>query len=338
MTEAFSERSTPHDRVQRAENGGRRRVGIALAFGAALVSGVAVFVNAYGVQHAPDGTTYTTAKNLVAAGLLVAVASVATAARRPSAPRLPSRPSQWVALGLIGVFGGGVAFALFFEGVARLSPVTTGDPLRATQAQFLHKTLVVWVAVLAFVFLRERIGWATVVAVGLLVAGQYVIVGDLDHLVVGRGELLVGLATLLWAGETVVARWLLGGLPPLTVAVARMTIGVVVLLGWLVASGHVDRLAWDASWSGWALATGGILTVYVLVWLNALARAPAVDVTAVLTSAVLVTYALDQVAAHPVSVDTTGLALIGAGVVVAAATALWPRRPAATARLTAGRP
>jgi len=305
---------------------GMKRTGIAFAFGAAGVSGVAVFVNSYGVREAPDATTYTTAKNLVAAMLIVVVAALATTRRRSSAPRPPRTRGQWVALGAIGVLGGGVAFALFFEGLARLSPLTTGDPARATQAQYLHKTLVVWVAVLAFVFLRERIGWAIAVAIGLLVAGQYVLVGDLGHLAPGQGEVLIGSATLLWAAETVTARWLLGSLPPLTVAVARMSVGVAVLLAWLGVSGHLDRLAWDPSWSWWALATGGILSVYVVVWFAALARAPAPDVTAVLTCAVVVTYALDRVAARPVTLDTTGLVLIAAGVGVVVAAALWPRR------------
>lgn len=307
-----------------------RGAGIALAFGAACVSGVAVFVNAYGVKRAPDGTTYTTAKNLVAAILLIGVACTATVARRPSAPRRPTRSSQWVALGAVGVVGGGVAFALFFEGLAKLSPLTTADPLRATQAQFLHKTLVLWVAVLAVVFLRERLTLLTVGAIALLVTGQYLLVGDLGHLVLGRGETLIGLATLVWAGETVVAKWLLRDLPPLTVATVRMGIGAVVLLGWVAVQGHLDLLGWDSRWWGWAIATGGILSVYVAVWLAALARAQAVDVTAVLTAAVLVTYALDELAAHPVTPETGGLVLIAAGVTLATLAALWPRaRPAA---------
>lgn len=307
-----------------------RKTGIALAFAAACVSGVAVFVNAYGVKHAPDPTTYTTAKNLVAAILLVGVASIAAATRRPSAPRRPTRASQWVALGVIGVLGGGVAFALFFEGLAKLSPLATGDPLRATQAQFLHKTLVLWVAVLAVVFLHERLTILTLAAIALLVTGQYLLVGDLGHLGLGRGETLIALATIIWAGETVVAKWLLYDLPPLTVATVRMGVGVVVLVGWLVAQGHLDRLAWDSGWWGWALATGGILAVYVAVWLAALARAQAVDVTAVLTAAVLVTYALDELAAHPATPETGALGLIAVGVTLATLGALWPRaRPTA---------
>ena len=41
--------------------------GITIAIGAALVSGVAVFVNGYGVKAFGDPTVYTTAKNLAAA-------------------------------------------------------------------------------------------------------------------------------------------------------------------------------------------------------------------------------------------------------------------------------
>ncbi len=302
------------------------RAGIGLAFGAALISGVAVFVNTYGVRHAPNGVTYTTAKNLVAALAIVGLATVARRARRPSAPRPPTRPSQWIALIAIGVAGGGVAFALFFEGLARLSPLTTGDPLRATQAQFLHKTLVIWVALLAVVFLRERIGWAVGAAIGLVVVGQYVIVGDLGRLGLGDGELLIALATVIWAAETVTARWLLGDLPPLTVASARMGIGVVVLIGWLGATGDLGGLAWDRAWWGWAAATGGILAAYVVTWLAALRRAPAVDVTAVLTAAVIVTYLLDEIAAHPVTADPAGLVLIAGGVALVTGVALRPRR------------
>ncbi len=309
-----------------AQRGASRREGIAFALGAALISGIAVFVNASGVQQAPNGVTYTTAKNLVAALVIIGVAMFARSKRHASAPKLPTGRTQWITLVAVGGLGGGLAFALFFEGLARLSPVATGDPLRATQAQFLHKTLVVWVAVLAFVFLRERIGRAVAVAIAVLVAGQYLLVGDLGHFTLGRGEVLIGLATLIWAGETVAVRRLLGDVPSLTVAVGRMAIGVLVLIGWLTATGQLAGLGWDGAWWGWAAATGVILAAYVLAWLAALRRAPAVDVTAVLTLAVIVTYALDRVAARPATVDATGLVLVAAGVAVVTAAALAPRR------------
>jgi len=50
-----------------------RRAGVVLALVAAVVSGVAVFINTYGVKAVGDATVYTTAKNLVAALLLGAL-------------------------------------------------------------------------------------------------------------------------------------------------------------------------------------------------------------------------------------------------------------------------
>ena len=47
------------------------------------------------------------------------------------------------------MIGGSVPFVLFFEGLARAE---------ATQAAFIQKTLVVWVALLAVPLLRERFG------------------------------------------------------------------------------------------------------------------------------------------------------------------------------------
>ena len=64
---------------------------------------------------------------------------------------------QWGALAAIGVIGGSVPFVLFFEG---LSSATS------PQAAFLHKTLVLWVAVLAVVFLGERLQWGHWLAIG----------------------------------------------------------------------------------------------------------------------------------------------------------------------------
>ena len=79
--------------------------------------------------------------------LLVALASAARARRRAhEAPGALGR-AQWLGLLGVGVIGGSVPFVLFFEGLARAE---------ATQAAFIQKTLVVWVALLAVPLLRER--------------------------------------------------------------------------------------------------------------------------------------------------------------------------------------
>jgi len=65
--------------------------------------------------------------------------------------------SVWVGVG----YGGGLAFALFFEGLSKTS---------ATTAAFVQKSLVVWVIVLAVPLLREQVGPPQWAAVALLVA------------------------------------------------------------------------------------------------------------------------------------------------------------------------
>ncbi len=260
---------------------GTRRTGLLLALATAGISGVAVYLNSFGVRAFGDATAYTTAKNLVAAIVLLGIVA-ATPVTGAHLCR-PTRPGQWLGLAVVGVLGGAVAFALFFEGLARAS---------SAQAAFLHKTLVLWVAVLAVVALRERLGPAHWAAVGLLLVGQAGLGGGLlrDW---GAGESMILAATLLWAVEVVVAKRLLADLSSWTVGVARMSIGSAVLVGWLVARGQAGALVgMSAAQWGWVLLTGLLLAGYVSTWFAALARAGAVDVTAVLVLGALVTAVL----------------------------------------------
>ena len=256
--------------------------GIARAFAAAAISGVSVFVNGYGVHAVPDATVYTTTKNLVAAVLLVALLALVAAARGTSRPVSLRRP-QWMMLVAVAVIGGSVPFVLFFEGLARSA---------SPQAAFLHKTLVLWVAVLAIAVLHERLQWAHWVAIGLLVVGQVGLAGGTPG-GLGRPELMILAATLLWAVEVVVAKLLLASLSSWTVAVARMTLGSVVLLGWVAWKGDLSLLtSLDAAQLKWVLLTGALLAAYVATWFAALERALAIDVTAVLVLAAPLTTAL----------------------------------------------
>lgn len=302
--------------------------GVVIAGATALTSGVSIFVNSYGVHSIHDPALYTTAKNLVAAVLLALVAGLfrvlgttngSGAVRPHSAPHL--RAARWLGLAYVGVVGGGVAFVLFFEGLAR----TSAEP-----AAFLHDTLVVWVAVLAWPFLRERVSAWNVGAIVLLVGGQTVVAGGIGRLVAGEGQLLILAATVLWAVETVVAKRLLGSTAPTTLAVARMGIGVVVLVGFLSVTGRVGTVvALDWGQWGWALATGGLLALYVGTWMVALSRARAIDVTSVLVASVVVTSLLQLATGHPGSApELIGLILVFCG--TATVVGAWPR-PAVSA-------
>lgn len=262
-----------------------RRLGMLLALATALVSGVSVWVNASGVREFGDATAYTTAKNLVAAAVLLVVLLAAHGPRGTGRTR-PRGAWQWLGLLAVGVLGGGVAFVLFFEGLSRAT---------STQAALLHKTLVLWVALLAVTLLRERLQRGHWVAIGALLVAQVGLAGGVPGSL-GRPELLILAATALWSLEVVVAKRLLASLSSWTVGVARMAIGSVALVAWLAARGRLGVLgSLSGEQVGWVLLTGLLLAAYVATWLAALARAQAVDVTAVLVLAVPVTALLQAV-------------------------------------------
>jgi drug/metabolite transporter (DMT)-like permease len=294
-----------------------RATGIALAVVTATISGFAVFINAYAVKRFDDATVYTTAKNAVAGLFLVllALAFLAPAERRGDERWVPRTRRNRLALVAVATVGGSVPFVLFFEGLSQAS---------ATQAAFIHKTLVVWVALLAVPLLSERLGPGHLAAIGLLIAGQAVLVGEAGTIAFGTGEAMVLAATLLWAVEVVLVKWLLRSLASPTLAAARLGLGTLILLGYLLVSGRGDELAaLSADQWAWALLTGAVLTGYVATWYAALARAQAVDVTAVLVFAVVITAVLDA-GVHGIALDLLGLGLIGLGVALVVKRALLP--------------
>jgi drug/metabolite transporter (DMT)-like permease len=289
----------------------RRSQGIALACITAVISGIAIFVNGYGVRawrEVADTATYTTLKNIVAALVLTGVAMLAVRRTGRDRQRAQLTRRQLGSLALIAVIGGSIPFLLFFEGFARAS---------SGQAAFIHKTLVIWVTVMAIAFLKERIGLLHVAAVVLLVWGQAALLGGLADLTLGAGELMMLGATVLWSVEVVVAKRLLDDVPALTVGVARMAGGAALLLGYAIATGGLaDIGALSASHIGWVLLTGLILSAYVGTWYSALARAQAADVTAVLVGGALITAVLNSGVRHLPVPSAAGLGLVGAGVVL----------------------
>ena len=306
----------------------RRASGIALAFVTAAISGVAVFLNGYAVKEFGNATLYTTVKNLVAAILLVAILAIASRARLPGASHSswgftrPRGVREMVGLVAVGVIGGGIPFVLFFEGLARTS---------STSAAFIQKMLVIFVAVLAVTFLKERFTILHAAAIGVLVLGQALVAGGLGNFAVDTGEAMVFAATILWSIEIAIAKPLLGRLSPLTVGASRMAIGMVVLAGFSVSSGALSQLSLitPTAWL-WAVATGIILTAYVATWYAALARAQATDVTAVLVAAAVITAILNAgVKGTSLAPTALGLSFIVAGALAIAVLAARPHRTAA---------
>lgn len=293
------------------------RWGIALALATATISGVAVFINAYGVKQVPDAAVYTTVKNGVAAVLLLAFAGLVVPAR--AVRQLSGR--EWLGLAVIGVVGGSVPFILFFSGLAVASAPT---------AAFIHKTLFIWVALLAVPLLGERLGILPIAAMGVLLAGQALAMPP-TGIVWGAGETMIAAATLLWSIEVILARrLLLGAVPSPLLGAARLGIGLVVLVGYLAVSGRLGILATltPNQWF-WALVTGLPLAGYVATWVAALKRAPASVVTSVLVLGAPITALLQAVANGAVPAQN---ALLGQLLIVVAAlglAVLAARRPEA---------
>jgi drug/metabolite transporter (DMT)-like permease len=252
------------------------RRGVLLAFGTAAISGLAVYLNSFGVKLVSDAAVYTTAKNGVAAALLVALALALGAGREARALDGRNR----LGLVAIAIIGGSIPFVLFFSGLAIATAPT---------AAFIHKTMFVWVALMAVPFLGERLGIISLAALATLLAGQALIAPP-TGMGWGAGETMIAAATLLWSVEIVIAKRLLVGVSPQLLGAARMGLGLVVLVGYLAVSGKLGGFGviTGEAWM-WILVTGGLLAGYVATWFAALRLAPATTVTSVLVVAAVVT-------------------------------------------------
>ena len=307
--------------------------GVAIAGITAMISGVSVFVNSYGVHAIPSSSVYTTAKNLVAFVVLAAAAILGRAWRQrrwgaagarwidaPHATRGADpgrRMLYWLGLAYVGAMGGGIAFVLFFAGLSRTT---------ATPAALDRDTLVIWVAILGIPLLHERLMSWNVGAIALLVGGEVALSSANGRFDAGSGDVLVMAATILWAVEVIIVRRLLAGVAPATLSLVRMGVGGATLLVYLAATGAMGALfSLGAGAIGWVLLTGLLLAGYVGTWMSALSRARAVDVTSVLVSSAVVTALLQAAAGiQPLAPEVLGLVLIAAG----SAAVVWrvPRR------------
>ncbi len=259
------------------------KIGIAviLALGTAIISGVSNVIAKVGVSAANDPVVFTFLKN-AAVGLLL-VGAIVLFRKMKELMHLSRR--QWALLIAIGIVGGSIPFAMFFTGLTMTS---------ALSASLIHKTLFIWVALLAVPMLRERIGALQASALLLLVFGNFAL-GGINSFRWGTGELLILGATLFWAAENIIAKKVLLQVSSMTVAAARMVIGSIILLGYILVrgDGHMLIGLTGVQWI-WTLISAVLLFGYVTTWYSALKRAPATLVASLLVPASLITNVLSQ--------------------------------------------
>ena len=257
--------------------------GLGLALATALISGFSVFLNGQFVKLFDDPTLLAAVRNGMVGLVLARGRDGPVAAAQLARARLASR----LGLVAIGVIGGGISFALFFNGLALSS---------SPAAAIIHKTLFIWVAAAGDPHCsvsggpapgRGRSGSCSRARSCLAPAGS---IGT------GVGELLVVAATLLWSLEVVVAKRAAPqrrpGLAGRRIADDDRGGALFSIVG---ATGDASAvLAFTAQqWLAIAV-TGTLLTGYVLTWFGALRRAPATSVTSVLVVGAVVTTVLQS--------------------------------------------
>jgi drug/metabolite transporter (DMT)-like permease len=294
------------------------RVGCAAAAVAAALSGLAVFVNGFGVRLFADATLYTTLKNGVVGVLVLAPVALLPGVRRELVRLDRRRRARLAALALVG---GSVPYVLFFEGLRQTTP--------ATGAVLNHLQFVV-VALLAVPLLRERVTPAMWLGLAALVAGA-ALGTDVGSLRWNAGAALVLASTALFGAGFVLARHLLRDLSTSTVMTAKMTAGSAVLLaysgvtGRLEAAAHLSGLQWR-----FVLVTALILLAFTAATLVAIKHTQVTTVIAIGMAAPAITLLLQEAAGRAVrvaSADAAGLALTVLAVTLVAAAGVEAEAP-----------
>lgn len=265
-----------------------RNRGLYLALGTALISGVSIFINKFAVASFGNPVMLPTIKNGLVGLLLLTTFAVTGQWRKILADIKALDKRQLFQLLGVAVIGGSLPFYLFFTGLSQIP---------AANAAIIHKSLVIWVAVLAIPLLKEKITKTQALAVLILFAGNLTI-GGFKGLTFSKGEMMVLLATLLWSLETILAKKVLKSVSSNVVTIARMGLGSLVLIIFTLVTSPLDLAKTTAlsttQWF-WITLTSFTLFAYVSTWYRALKLAPAITVSAVLVSSTLITNILSVI-------------------------------------------
>jgi transporter family protein len=256
------------------------RRGYTLAVLNMLISGVAIYVNSLGVKMFADSTLYTALKNCVVGIVLLVPFALS---RRSRSGLARATRSQWLLLLLVALIGGSVSYALYFRGLQVSTPVT---------ASLIDHTQFLFVAIFAALFLGERLGMGVWAALALLLVG--LTLGITTSAVrLDQGVVFIAAATLLFAVDFVVMKHLLNSVAPLTVMTFKMSLGSLLLLVYVAASGKLGLVTGLSlvQW-GFVLATGLILLAFTATSVLGLRHASDTAVTAIPAGSPIVTTAL----------------------------------------------
>jgi drug/metabolite transporter (DMT)-like permease len=140
---------------------------------------------------------------------------------------------SWKILLSIG-FIAGFGFLTFFNGLK----LTT-----AGRAAFLHKLLPLFITILAFFFLKERIKKKQVYAMLIMILGAYLISSSAITFEIAIGDFLVILATIIFAIENIVSKYaMIKKESNFVVSFCRMFFASIVLFSIVLLMGSFNQL------------------------------------------------------------------------------------------------
>ena len=270
--------------------------GLMFVLGTAIISGVSIFINKFGVKGI-DAYLFTGAKNVIVAIFLFSLILLAMDFKKLKA----MSKKDIGKLFLIGLFGGSIPFLLFFKGLQITS---------AAQGTFIHKTMFLWVGILALIFLKEKLNKGILIGAVLLLTGNFLLL-KLNNCVFATGDLLILAATLFWSVETIISKNALKNLDSKVVAFGRMFFGSLLIIVFLGVTGKLVLVTTLTSAHFlWILVTSIFLLGYVFTWYSGLKHIKAGVATSILLLGSVITTVLNLAFADAVIVPSQVIGMI----------------------------
>lgn len=262
--------------------------GLMLVLGTAIISGFSIFLNKYSVSVI-NPYVFTWLKNILVAIFLSTI--ILGTKNWPVLKNLTKK--QWGLLLIIGLVGGSIPFLLFFKGLSLTN---------SAQGAFIHKTMFIYVAVLASIFLKEKIDKKFLIGGLLLIFGNLLLLKNFSFSL-NQGAILIFLATIFWAVENIISKYTLKNLPGATVGWGRMFFGSLFILIFLMAAGQLSLInQLTLKQFTWVIVTSIILLGYVITWYTGLKHIPVSQAAVILILGSPITTLLNLISGGSVSV------------------------------------
>ncbi|MFH1781231.1 MAG: DMT family transporter [Patescibacteria group bacterium] len=243
--------------------------GLFLVLGTAIISGVSIFINQFGVKMV-NPYIFTGLKNIVVVVLILGLLLFIKEFK--NLKKLSKK--DWLRLLIIGFVGGSIPFLMFFKGLS----MTTGP-----EASYIHKFLFIVIALLAPLFLKEKWNWQYLIGLGALFIGGVMLFQVNGFFTWNSGNLLILGATILWSIENIISKKAVAKISPRIVALGRMGFGSLFIVLFWIFTNQIDLVATlDVKQFWWVALTGLLLFGYVTTWYTGLKYIPLTYAAAIL--------------------------------------------------------